>query len=110
MSTLQQLRTLGAFVPDKPIKQTITFKLDGEDTLTADIFVKKLSVGDYEKLFLAAPDDKSRTAKIIADAITLGDDGKEKISFVDAYKLHPGIAVEMVNAFNAINGASKPKN
>lgn len=81
MSTLKELKALGGLVPTAPIKKEIKFKLDGEDEFTASIHVKKLSVGDWEVIFLAPGDERSRTAKLISETVTLGDDGKEKLSF-----------------------------
>lgn len=107
MSSLKDLQALGAFVSDKPVKKEITFKLDGDDEYTATIHVKKLSVGDYETLFLTEKEDRSRTATMISQAVTLGPDGKERISFEQAFKLHAGLAGAMVNAFNEVNLAKK---
>ena len=107
MSSLKELQALGAFVSDKPVKKEITFKLDGDEEHTAVIHVKKLSVGDYESLFLTEKEERSRTATLIAQAVSLGPDGKERISFEQAYKLHAGLAGAMVNAFNEVNLAKK---
>ena len=107
MSSLKDLRALGAFVSDKPVRKEIKFKLDGDDDYTAIIHVKKLAIGDYETLFLMGNEDRSRTAKVISEAITLGDDGKERIKFEDAYKLHPSLARAMIDAFNEVNVAKK---
>lgn len=108
MSSLSDLKNLGGIVSDRPIRKSITFNLGGDDDLTADIHVKRLSVGDYESLFLSGNDEKSRTARVIAETITLGPDGKERISFQDAYRLHPNLASAMIEAFNEVNGSKKP--
>ncbi|WP_202844804.1 phage tail assembly chaperone family protein, TAC [Luteimonas saliphila] len=108
MTTMKELRAKGALVSDVPVRKEITFKLDGSDDITAVIHVKKLSVGDHENLFLTGTDDKNRTCKLIAETITLGNDGKEKITFKDAYQLHPALAGAMLAAFNEVNGAKKP--
>lgn len=107
MSTLKDLQGLGAFVSDKPVRKDITFKLDGDEEYSATIHVKKLSVGDYDALFLGGPEERSRTARMISDAITLGDNGAERIKFEDAYRLHPRLATAMVTAFNEVNGTKK---
>lgn len=107
--TLEQLSTTGAFVPTAPVKTEITFTLDDGIQHTGDIFVKRLSIGDHEKLFMGAPDKESRTALVISEVITLGENGKERISFNKAYQLHPSIAGAMLNAFNEVNKGG-PKN
>lgn len=107
MSSLKDLQALGGFVSSKPIKKQIKFKLDGDDDFTADIHVKKLAIGDYEALFLTDSEDRSRTARTISEAITLGPEGKERIKFEEAYKLHPNLAAAMLTAFNEVNIAKK---
>jgi hypothetical protein len=39
--------------------------------------------------------------------VTLGEDGKEKISFQDAYRLDPAWAGAMLTAFNEVNTPKK---
>lgn len=107
MLTLENLKNSGGFIASAPVKKEITFKLDGDDEHTGFIYVKRLSIGDYEKLFMIAPDEQSKTAHLISETITLGDDGSEKISFTDAYQLHPSLAAAMLAAFNEVNKAER---
>ena len=107
MTSMKELKAKGGIVSSVPVKKEIKFKLDGDDEFTASIFVKKLAIGDYESLFLVDGEERSRTAKIISEAVTLGDDGKEKISFKDAFQLHPALAGAMIVAFNEVNAAKK---
>ena len=107
MSTLKDLQKMGGFVSAAPVKKDIAFKLDGDDEYTATIHVRKLSAGDYESIFVSDAEGRSRTATVISQAITLGPDGKEKVSFEVAYSLHPNLATAMVNAFNEVNAAKK---
>lgn len=106
MTTLKQLKAAGGFVSDVPVKKQIKFNIEGQD-IDADIHVRRLSAGDYESIYVADTEGRSRTASIISQCITLGDDGKEKIKFEEAYKLHPNLAGAMVNAFNEVNAAKK---
>lgn len=107
MTSVKQLKELGGFVSDKPVKKDITFSIDGGDELTATIHVKQLNIGEYETLFLTDTEERARTAKAISVAITLGEDGREKISFQDAYRLHPKLAGAMLVAFNEVNNPPK---
>lgn len=108
MTTLKQLTTQGGFVAAAPIVKHITFEIDGEK-LEADIHVRQIGIGEYEDAYLDDGKDKrSKTAKIISEAITLGDDGKERISFEDAYRLKPPLAGAILEAFNEVNGGKKP--
>lgn len=112
MTTLKELQAKGGFVSAVPVIRTITWK--GTDPGTgekvdydAEIHVRRLSVGDQEALYLAVEDGKSRTAKLISTAVTLGKDGKEKITFEQAYQLDSSLATAMLEAFNEVNAAKK---
>lgn len=110
MTTLKELESLGGFVPAKPIKKEITFTINGEE-LSATIHVKKISIGEFEALFLGDTEERSRTAKAISVAVMLGPEGKEAIPFEMAYKLEPALAGAMFAAFNEVNlqkKASRP--
>lgn len=111
MSSLKELRAIGAVMPDKPVRKPIEFSITNDEGVTTDhawdIHVKKMSIGEYEELFLSGKDERSRTARVISAAITLGNDGKEVIDFQTAYKLHPNIATAMVAAFNEVNTSKK---
>lgn len=105
--TLSELNSSGGFISATPIKRSITFKLDDGIERTGDIHVKRLSIGDHEKLFMSVTDKQSRTALLISEVITLGEDGKEKISFEKAYKLHPALAAEMIKEYQAVNNGGE---
>lgn len=105
--TLNDLKTSGGFISSAPVKRTITFTLDDGVPRTGEIYVKRLSIGDHEKMFLSANDKQSRTALLISEVITLGEDGKEKISFEKAYQLHPALAAEMIKEYQAVNNGGE---
>lgn len=105
MISIDSLSKTGAFVSNVPVKRTITYKLDDGVETTGDIHVKRLSVGDHESLFMA-PDEKSRTAKVISKVIFLGEKGDERMTFEQAYSLHPNLATAMINEFNIVNGGN----
>ncbi len=106
MTTLKQLEAMGAFVSDAPVKKEVPFHLAGPD-VTVTIFVKRLGIGHYESLFLSEKDERSRTARAISEAVTFGDNGKEKLSFEQAFKLDPQFAREILTAFNEVNSPKK---
>lgn len=106
MTTLKDLKALGGVVSEVPVEKEIKFTID-EQEYTAKIHVKRLSIGDHEKLF-GKGDDGERAAHLISHAVMLGEGGKERISFKDAYQLHPRLADAMINAVNEVNGAKKP--
>lgn len=104
-TTLQDLKDVGAFVVDELVPTDIEFTLDGGEPRKYTIHVRRLSIGVNEEIFLAGGDgNKSRTAKLISEAVRLGEGGKELISFKDAYTLHPSVAEAMVRAIGKVNG------
>jgi len=106
---LQELESLGAFVSDALVKREIKFKLDGDEELSATIYVKRLSMGEYEKLFVGKQADEQygTSARIISEAVRLGEDGKEVIPVAKAFRLHKGIATAIIDAFNEVNRGKK---
>lgn len=107
MTSLKELKAMGAFIPDEPIKKEIKFRLDDGQEVSTTIFVKRLNIGEYESLFLSDKEDRSRTAKMIAEGIRLGDKGQERLTFQQAFTLHPSIAGAMIGAFNEVNTPKK---
>jgi hypothetical protein len=111
MSSLKELRELGAFVPDELVQKEITFKLGGGDEAaehTVTVFIRRLSIGSQEEIFLGGGDaERSRSAKMIAETVRLGEGGVEKITFVDAYRLEPAIALAMIQAVSEVNKSTR---
>jgi hypothetical protein len=107
MTTLKQLTEQGGFAATKPIKKHIKFEIDG-NKLEADIHVRQIGIGEYEDVYVGDDKDKrSKTAKMISESVLLGEDGKERISFDDAYRMKPALASAILDAFNEVNGAKK---
>jgi hypothetical protein len=105
---LKELRAKGAFVSAHPVKRSITWKSQDGVELTFDVHVKRLAFGDYESLFLSEQDDRSRMARALCETVKLGDDGKEELSYKDAYQLEPSLARVLLDAVNEVNGGPKP--
>ena len=106
MSTLKELRSLGGIVDPKPVQKDITFRI-GEDDVTASVYIKRLGVGEYEAIRESREDSKSLTALIIATAVTLGDEGKEKIPYDVAFNMAPSLANALVLKFHEVNNPKK---
>jgi hypothetical protein len=101
---LKELRAKGAFVPAHPVKKSVTW-----NEATFDVFIKRLSFGDYERLFLSESDDRSRMARVLSETVKLGEEGKEDLSYKDAYQLEPSLARSLIDAVNGVNGVGSPK-
>jgi hypothetical protein len=101
---LRELKAKGGFVSAEPVPVEVTWK-HGKDADTFTVHVVKQSFGAVESLFKTT-DDRSRSASFIAAAIRLGD-GKERMSYDDAYALDPSLATVMVEAINKVNGTDE---
>lgn len=93
---LSEIKAAGGFIPAEPVQVPVEWK-----EYKFDVWVKRLSFGDVESLFAA--DDRSRSARMIAAALLLGEN-KEPISYDDAYRLDVSLASKLIEAFNSVNG------
>lgn len=108
MSNLKDLRRLGGFISDELVKREISFRLtDDSEELTATIFVRRLSIGIHEAIWAGDKPDVSKTAKLLAETIRLGENGEEKMSYEEAFSLHPRIALAMSTAISDVNGGER---
>jgi hypothetical protein len=113
---LQQLQNMGGFVPQAPEVREISWTRQGPDgepvTDTFTVRVKKLSAGIIERMWADAgkQPNRSYTATLISEAILLGDEGTERISYESAFNLDPGLAeVLLEDAVHAVNPLHRRK-
>jgi hypothetical protein len=111
---LKQLQELGGFVPKAPIKRSVKWQPLNEDgtpkgdELQFDIFIRKLSFGSLERLFDdKQPMDRARMSAYIADAVCLGEGGKQRLSYQQAFDLEPTLATAFMSAVGEVNGVKK---
>ncbi len=95
---LAEIKAAGGFIPAEPVKVPVEW--NGHKF---DVFVKRLSFGEVENLFTS--DDRSKSARMIAASVLLGED-REPISYEDAYRLDPTLASKLIEAINRINAKS----
>lgn len=109
MLDLNKLQELDAFVKDELLKKTITFQLSSDsDEITTEIFVRRLSIGIHEAMWTEARGkDASMTAKLLSQSVRLGENGEQQLSYEEAYRLHPEIALAMAKAVNEVNGGDR---
>ena len=98
---LAEIRNAGGFIPADPVKVEIQWK-----DYRIDVFVKRLSFADVESLY--SFDGTSRTAKMIATAILLGEN-HEPISYDDACRLDVELAARLIEALNSVNAIDQKK-
>lgn len=106
MTTLKQLQDLTA-ANRAPIEKEIMYK-DGGDEVTASILVKRISVKEYEALYLNGSED-NRLARTIHHGVMVKDDKGRPVPIpLDlAEQLPPAMAGAMINAFNEVNVTKK---
>jgi hypothetical protein len=106
MTTLAELKSMGAFVASEPVKREIEFKI-GKERYTATVHVKKLSVAEQERMFerLAGKHGEvRRTAALISTLVSFGENGEETITPEEANSLHVQLGNALIEAINEING------
>jgi hypothetical protein len=110
---LQELHQRGGFVSAAPVKKEVRWdhvdeKTGEKVTDVFDVLILKLSYGLIEQIY-SSPDKKSRNASLISEAVRLGEDGKEVISYVNAYQLAPSLGSAFYLAIAEVNALPKPK-
>jgi hypothetical protein len=106
---LKELKEKGGFVDSSLVKKAAVWEHDVDGEAAKDevsFFVRRLAFGDIEKM-LTGETDKSRTAELIAESIRLGEKGKERLTYDDAYQLEPTLAKVFADAIREVNEMGK---
>lgn len=106
---LKSLKDAGGIVPSALVKRSVTWERDDGEVLTFDIFVRRLSFGDVERVLQDEERGRSRVANLIAMAVRLGEEGSERLSYDDAFQLEPTLAKVFANAVSEVNELGKTK-
>jgi hypothetical protein len=104
---LKNLKAVGGVVSTDLVKCAVTWEREGEEALTFDIFVRRLSFGDVERVLRDEARGHSRAASLIAAAVRLGDEGADQLSYDDAFQLKPTLAKAFANAVSEVNELGK---
>ena len=119
---LKTLREKGGFVPSVPEKREVSWTHIAEDgtevTDTFTVFIRKVSCGVIDRIQAAARaavtgggPGISQRALVISEAVLLGEDGTERLSYAEAEALDPSLAEVLTGAINAVNsGEASSKN
>lgn len=108
---LKDLIDKGGFVSAEPVKKSIEWvhDVDGSEvTDKFDVWILKQSFGHMERVW-SGPDDKSRSAALISECVRFGENAEERLTYDQAFNLHPGLATVLMVAFNEVNGNVRPK-
>ena len=103
---LSELKAAGGFVSPEPVKTHVKWQR-GEDVTEFDIHVRRLSFGEFERIYVDPKDkERSRTAALISASVLLGEKADEPITYKDAFQLEPTLASALVAAITEV---SRPK-
>lgn len=111
---LKDLQAKGAFVKVPPIAKEITWRhkddATGEEMVdTFIVHIRRMSVGWMERVFAKDKKgrDRSTVAATLAEAVTLGETGQQKIPYDLAFDMNLGLAETMMNAFREVNNMKR---
>lgn len=99
---LKQLKEQGGFVDDKPAKEHVTWTRGDGEKISFDVHVVRQPFGVVDEV-LKTSDGRSQSARMISNCIRLGDDGKERLTYDDAFGLDPTLAFCLIAAINRVN-------
>lgn len=108
---LEELRQRGGLLTMTPIPKKVTWKHTGpdgeeiEDEFEIHVILKSAgSIDRYRSEMKKREEDgDSVVALFISSFVRLGVDGKEEISYEDAYALHPDLANVFFAALSEVN-------
>lgn len=100
---LSELQDLGGFVDSTPVKKRIKWKSNSGQEHSGDVFVVQQPYGAVEVALMGGDKDRVQGAQLISLCIRLGPDGSEKMSYEQAYALHPALAWAFVGAINEVH-------
>lgn len=117
---LQWLQDSGGIVPQVPVTKEVSWThLNPEGDEVTDTFsvrVKRLTVGELERLWAEAGKNpgRSHSATMLSETVILGDEGEERLSYEQAFRLDPTLAdallADAVNPVNPLRRGKSAKN
>jgi hypothetical protein len=105
---LKQLKAVGGFASSKLIPVKKIWETPDGEKVDIEFFVIRRSFGQAEQFYKLTQEKKdiSVSSTLISEAVRLGKDGKERLTYEQAYELEPSLATLF---FEGINEASSPK-
>ena len=88
------LQKVGAFVASAPSEKTFDWTQDDGETVKLSIFVRHIAFGEADAMREEEDKDpdRSRSASWLSKVVCFDPEGKEGLSYEDAYQLKPDFA------------------
>lgn len=106
---LKTLLQKGALVTGEMVQKGVEWTHEDLETgeEVTDQFVvhilKRMSFGAFDRVYGSAGTlDRSKAATLISEVVRFGEDGKDKLTTEQAHDLHPGLAMQLVNAAHKV--------
>lgn len=108
---LKQLQAVGGLVDETDyLPVTKDWETPDGETVSIDFFVRRQSFASVEKFWQeqenAGKTGRSANAMLIASCVRLGKNGEQELTYKDACRLNPSLALVFING---INEALAPK-
>ena len=113
---LKTLREKGGFVPSVPEKREVSWTHAADDgtevTDTFTVFIRRMSCGVIDRINARIRAEMAKggdpvlahRALVISEAVLLGEDGTERLTYAEADNLEPALSEVLTGAINAVNG------
>lgn len=99
---LKELQAQGGFVDDKPVKESVTWTRGDGEKISFDVHVVRQPFGVVDEV-LKTTDGRSQSARMISNCIRLGKEGKDRLTYEQAFALDPTLAFSLIAAINRVN-------
>jgi hypothetical protein len=113
---LDELEKLGGIVPAALLKHEVTLLAENEAGEVEEkpfaVFIKRLSVSDYEDLAsvmesASKKDKKRRQSALISIAASLGENGEIEIPYETARRIDADLSTQIIALINKVNSKKK---
>lgn len=101
------LQQNGAFLDAVPVTKSVTWTREDGEAFTFDVGIRRMSMGDWERVMVHEDSEKSASARILSTVLVL--EGGDRLTYDQAYQLHPTLARVLLDAHNEVNRRPEKK-
>ena len=100
------LQQVGAFAPP-PVPKKFEWTNDAGETLEFEFFVRHVAFGDIDGSMAKEGDERSMAALWLSKTVCFDPEGKDGLSYADAYALKPSFAKALSDAVSEVYAEKK---